>query len=352
MCFEIRDSLDLLSEEKNKLKAIFDNAGEGIFVVDKEEKFKTLNKTAENLLGWTEKEVIGKAENQFLEILDYKKLPVHKDGGCPLNDVWRKGKTAVFNNFSFLKKNGERIVVDLSVAPILDAVKKPVFGIFIFRDVSAFYKIEKIKSDFITVASHQLRTPLTATKWFLELALGEKPAKKMKTFLKNAYESNERIIALLADLLSAARLESGEIALDLVFADLGGLVKLIAVEHKDKLKKKKLNFSFKITKGEAAEFKVKIDEKFLKQVIINLLTNAILYTPISGKIAVSLEKKGGEAVFSIKDSGYGIPKEEQKMVFQKIFPRFQCFQKRNARHRTRPLYRQIYFGNFRRKNLV
>lgn len=327
MCFDIRDSLDLLSAEKNKLQAIFENAGEGIFVVDKEEKFKTLNKTAENLLGWTEKEIVGKTENEFLEIFDDKKRPVHKDGGCLPNDVWKKGKSAAFNNFSFLKKNGERIVVDLSVAPILDGAKKPVAGIFLFRDVSGFYKVEKVKSEFITVASHQLRTPLTATKWFLELALGEKPDKKMKTFLKNAYESNERIIALMADLLSAARLETSEIVPNSASADLAGLAKLVAGEQKEKIKKKKIKLSFKIADGKMAGWKVKIDERFLRQAIANLLLNAIMYTPAEGKITIILEKKGREAVFAVKDTGCGIPKDEQKMIFQKFFRGTNVFKK-------------------------
>ncbi len=327
MCFDIRDSLDLLSAEKNKLQAIFENAGEGIFVVDKEEKFKTLNKTAENLLGWTEKEIVGKSENEFLKILDDKKQSVHKDGGCLPNDVWKKGKSVAFNNFSFLKKDGGRIVVDLSVAPILDGAKKPVAGIFLFRDVSEFYKVEKVKTEFITVASHQLRTPLTATKWFLELALGEKPDKKMKTFLKNAYASNERIIALLADLLSAARLEASEIIPDSASADLAGLAKLVAAEQEEKIKKKKIKLSFKIAGGKAADFKVKIDERFLRQAIANLLVNAIMYTPAEGKIAVILEKKGREAVFAVKDTGYGIPKNEQKMIFQKFFRGTNVFKK-------------------------
>lgn len=327
MCFDIRDSLDLLSAEKNKLQAIFENAGEGIFVVDKEEKFKTLNKTAENLLGWTDKEIAGKTETEFLKILDDKKQPVHKDGGCLPNDVWKKGKSAAFNNFSFLKKNGERIVVDLSVAPIFDAAKKPAAGIFIFRDVSEFYKVEKVKSEFITVASHQLRTPLTATKWFLELALGEKPDKKMKSFLKNAYESNERIIALLADLLSAARLETSEIVPDSASADLAAAVKSAAGEQEGKIKDKKIKFSFKISGGKADDFKVRIDERFLKQAVANLLVNAIMYTPVGGKISITLGKKGNEALFAVKDTGYGIPKDEQKMIFQKFFRGTNVFKK-------------------------
>ena len=185
-------------------------------------------------------------------------------------------------------------------------------------------KNKKLKQDpqidFVNLTSHQLRTPLSGTKWLLELLQKSDTGNlntKQKDFIEKLYVSNERMIALVNDLLEVTRIEQGQIRLYLQPTDLALIIRGLIKNKEKEIKRKNLAISFTI---EHEPFpKVRTEMNKIKQALVNILSNAISYTPDGGKIMIELKLEGDLALLVISDNGVGIPKEDQKLVFTRFF---------------------------------
>ncbi len=180
-------------------------------------------------------------------------------------------------------------------------------------------KLGTLQSDFITLASHQLRTPLSGMRWLLELLV--KPItgplnKKQKDYIEKIAISNERMIALVNDLLEVARLEEGDVKLYIKPTDVTVIIREIIREKEKEVKKKKLKISF--TESEPFPL-VKTEPNKIKQAIGNVISNAITYTPDGGKIDIDIKVMDDMALCQVSDSGIGIPKDQQDQIFRKFF---------------------------------
>jgi len=179
-------------------------------------------------------------------------------------------------------------------------------------------KLDRAKSEFISIASHQLRTPLTVIKGYLSMIdqkdFGQVPA-KLANPLDRVYKSTLRIIGLVEDLLNVSRIESGRMKFDFEMVDVNDLVKEVFDELEQHAKNKGLTFSYlKPTKNIPA---VKLDRNKVREVIMNLMDNAIKYTE-HGSVIVGLEKLDDHVRFSVKDTGRGIAPDEMPLLFQKF----------------------------------
>jgi len=164
-----------------------------------------------------------------------------------------------------------------------------------------------------------LRTPLSSIKWFIEMMLdGDfgKLKKEQKDVIEDINSSNERMISLVNSLLNVSRIESGRIIVDPEPTNLGELIKKIIEELKAKLDERKQKIIFS---SNSKLEKINIDTKLIREVITNLLTNAMKYSPEKSEILVFLSKKNKEIVVQVSDDGYGIPKDEQTKIFQRFF---------------------------------
>lgn len=179
---------------------------------------------------------------------------------------------------------------------------------------------EQLQTDFITLSSHQLRTPLSAVKWFVEIMMTQRAGKlnkKQMDYLKEIYHSNERAIALVNDLLQVSRVQQDKMHLDLVKADIGSLVEEVLDAHRSLLKSKKISFKLEIINGPLPQMLV--DKVKVRRIIQNLLTNAVNYTSDGGNIEVMVKKDGRTILCAIRDSGIGIPSDEQEKIFSLFF---------------------------------
>jgi signal transduction histidine kinase len=177
-----------------------------------------------------------------------------------------------------------------------------------------------LQSDFITLASHQLRTPLSGMRWLLELLMQAKTGplnKKQREYINKIYYSNERMIALVNDLLEVTRLDQGDSKIYMQPTDLVQVMRGLIREKGNLVREKELKIAF-TTEQEPFPL-VKTDTNRIKQALGNVLSNAISYTPSGGMIKVDLKIIDGEIVGSVQDNGVGIPKDQQKNVFSKFF---------------------------------
>lgn len=178
-------------------------------------------------------------------------------------------------------------------------------------------RLDRAKSDFISIASHQLRTPLTAIKGFTSMILEGSYGKltdTLKDKLEKIFESSERLIKLVNDLLDLSHMEGGKMEFNFAKVDFDAMVKSVVEELEPNAQKKNLKFTWRTPDK---EFWVKADEQKLRQVVMNLIDNAIKYTQ-QGSVEVLLERQDGQAVMAVKDTGIGLAPGEAEHLFQKF----------------------------------
>lgn len=190
----------------------------------------------------------------------------------------------------------------------------------ILRDISHEALISKIKSEFVSVAAHQLRTPLAALKWTIKLFLDGDMGRllpKQLEFLNRSFETTERMVKLVNDLLDAARIEEGRFGYEFKELDYPDFIEKLLKDYELESKRKGVSMKFLPVKGLIPP--IYADKDRLSLAISNLIENALRYTKSGGKIIIeaSLEKDYVKTVIS--DTGVGIPKEEQSRVFSKFF---------------------------------
>lgn len=321
----VDDSLILnnkLKEESSKIQAILTGMSDSLYVVDKNEKIMIFNATAEKTFGWTKDEVLGEKDSEIFKNirLANAKEPDKCGLPCMVHSAWKNGKNINLSFVVLLKKNGEEIIVSISAAPIFDEKGNIVLGIITLHNMTHEFEIDRAKTEFVSVASHQLRTPLAAIKWFLELLLdGEagKITKEQTDFLTQINESTERMIDLVNSLLNVSRIESGRITIESKPTNLVELAQKATAEIKAVIAKRKQNFDLAVPKDLLPD--IKIDPKLIFEVITNLLSNASKYTPEEGNISLEISRLDKDVLFKIEDNGFGIPIEQQNRVFQKFF---------------------------------
>ncbi len=303
-------------KERVRDEAILASIGDGMVTIDKEGKIVIFNRAAEELTNWKAAEVVGKSWFETVPAMDDEgKLVSREDRDA---DKALTTGQKIYSQTIYLQKGTGKIPVAITATPII--LNDQIIGaVGVFRDITHEREVDRMKTEFISLASHQLRTPLSAMKWFSEMLLagdaGQLNAEQTE-FMNNIYQSNERMIDLVNSLLNISRIESGRIIIDPKPTNLGILVKEVITELQKKIAEKKLNLVMSIHDGLP---EINVDPKLIREVYTNLLTNAVKYTPAGGEIEIFISQKGEEIISQISDNGYGIPEKQQAKVFQKFF---------------------------------
>ena len=305
-----------LAQDKKRDETLLYLLGEGVVVQNKDNKVILINKAAQDMLQYKNQELLGKS---FVEI-------VHAESpdGKTISPLERplaligKSKNILKTQLTYLRKDGTKFESELIITPVY--IDDVYFGdIQVFKDISKEKQIDRMKTEFISLASHQLRTPLSAMKWFSEMLLAGDAGNlnsEQHEFIQNISDSNDRMIDLVNSLLNISRIESGRILIDPRPTDLQELVREII----DELKKKSSDKNIKIIMSAHENLpRINCDPKMMRQVYINLLTNAIKYTKPGGEIQIFISKKDNEIISQVSDNGMGIPKAEQSKIFQRFF---------------------------------
>lgn len=181
-------------------------------------------------------------------------------------------------------------------------------------------RLNSTKSEWISIAAHQLRTSLSAVKWILKMFLdGDfgKLSSEQEGFMKKAYENNDRMVLLVNEMLSLNHTEDSSITYTIRKEELISLIDETVFDFHGESFKKGIEMIF--LKPEENEIFIDCDREKLRVVLQNLIENSIKYSNKGDKVFIGLEKKGSEIELSIKDTGIGIPKEEQPKIFEKFY---------------------------------
>ncbi|MFA5933471.1 MAG: ATP-binding protein [Microgenomates group bacterium] len=312
---DVEDEKNKTAVERDRMDAILHSIGDGVFVVDKNLSIILINDVALKMCGHEIKDAVGKNYNEVLRFVYEAKPDTINDKF--IKDAMATGKVQEMANHTMLEcSEGRKIAVADSAAPLKDKNGVVVGCVVVFRDVSKERQIDRMKTEFISLASHQLRTPLSAIKWFVELLGDTKLDAEQKDFSKNIAMSTERMIELVNALLNVSRIESGRIVIAPTPTNIGDLLKGMIKELQQKIDERKQVLNTDIAENLS---KINIDPALIRQVYMNLLTNAIKYTPVKGKISVKIFVKDTDVISQITDTGIGIPEEDKNKVFTKFY---------------------------------
>jgi PAS domain S-box-containing protein len=302
------------SRELEKFKLAVSQASDHIVITDSEGTVIYANDAVERITGFSKKEVLGKKAGA-------------KDlwGGLMSADFYKifwktikEDKKEFSGEVKNIRKDGRKYTALASVSPILDEKGNVIFFVGIERDITHEKEVDRMKTEFISLASHQLRTPLSAMNWFLEMLLDGDVGdlnKEQKEMIGNIDQSNQRMIALVNGLLNISRIESGRIIIEPKPTNLVELIKCVFLELEPKIKEKNITLNMDM---DDAIGEISTDPSLTSEVFRNLATNAIKYSNNDGIIDVVLSKDGTDIIFKITDNGLGIPKKSQPKIFEKF----------------------------------
>lgn len=296
--------------ERNKSLAIIKNFTDGLLVLDENNQIEIISPLVETFLGQKEEELLGKS---IFEITS-PKVDLK-----PLQDILKEDKEkGIKSIFRQEIKLGENLFLEVTVSHFKTGDKKG--SLIILHDISRDKLVEKMKTEFVSIAAHQLRTPLSAIKWTLRMILDGDVGEitpEQRDLLEKTYQSNERMIALINDLLNVTRIEEGRFLYQLESTQLEDIVGQVVEGLKETASLK--NIKIKVERPKELLPPVLVDKEKMGIAVQNLVDNAIKYTPAGGKVTITLEKKGNQAFFKITDSGVGIPQDQQDRIFSKFF---------------------------------
>lgn len=320
MSERLRDSYRRLAIEQQRDEAIIQGMGEGLIATDEKGAVLMINQVASGYLGVKDvSAALGKPIQDVYKLYaaddkHARPLPISKR---PIHVALAEGK-AVNDVYAFHVTDDKKFLMDITATPII-LDDKVVGAISILRDVTKEKEIDRMKTEFISLASHQLRTPLSAIKWFTEMLVsgdaGKLNAEQLE-FAKNVEDSAERMTALVNALLNISRIESGRIMVDPKPTDLHDLVTGTVNDLKAKIEERDQNLIISIHDDLP---KINLDPRLIGQVYMNLISNAVKYTPKGGEVSIFVSRKGDDIISQVTDNGYGIPKEQQGRIFEKFF---------------------------------
>lgn len=323
-----------LRDEKLRSSIILNTIEDGVVLVDDQQIIQLFNGGASKITGWNTNDARGLAWSAIFKLVDSKGQPIENTAD-PMTRLFRSGETVHNNAINLTTRSDKTIVIDLTLSPITDDQKHVTGAVGIFRDVSEQRQEEQQRAEFISTASHEMRTPVAAIEGYLALALNDKVStidSRAKGYLEKAHASTQHLGKLFQDLLTSAKAEDGRLTSHPEPIEMGAFLDQLTSDLKFAAEKKGLGMEFAYgdyrsidaSKEQEAPKVVKplyyvvADPDRLREVITNLFDNAVKYTD-SGKISIGLTANDQVVQFYIRDTGHGIPSEDIPHLFQKFY---------------------------------
>lgn len=313
-----------LTSEQVKADTIISSIGEGVMVVDAARRIQIFNKAAQQLSGWDESSASNLDFTVVLQLKDTQDQPLAGTND-PFDKAWSTHETVVTNNIAMTSRAGRKIQLNLSVSPMFNQAGQPTGAIALFRDISKEKEVERQKDEFVSTASHEMRTPVAAIEGYISLAMNPNVATiddRAKSYLDKAHDTIKHLGDLFRDLLSVTKAEEGQLTAKIEPVNLDKLLTQATSDMQFTAQTKKLTLVYQVGgqsgKTIAPLFYVAANPERLREVVMNLMENAVKYTP-EGGIKVGLEGTDKEVTVSVSDSGVGIAAEDMPHLFQKFY---------------------------------
>lgn len=312
-----------LSQVSSQSDIVITAIADGVMAVDDKGLIQLINPAALNILGWDRQDAVGLDYHLVLKLLDHQDRPPEGDADIILR-VLRSNQTAGSDELSATTSSGKKLMVSLLVSPI---GKLGSGVIVVFRDITAAKAEEREQAEFISTASHEMRTPVAAIEGYLGLALNPSTAtidEKARAYLSRAHESAQHLGRLFQDLLDVSKAEDGRLSSNPAVVEMTALVRDVVNGLQPSAQAKGLVMLYGPDLGTHASDRLApvlycdLDADHLRETLANLIENAIKYTP-QGDITVDVTGDSEHVVIRVKDSGLGIPSEDIPHLFQKFY---------------------------------
>lgn len=299
-------------EKKAILASIVENSQDAIISKTIDGLITSWNKGAEKIFGYKEQEVIGKHISIIIP-------PERMDEETLIIKNIRAGIKMDHFQTIRLKKNGDSVPISLTVSPVKDDNGNIIGASKVARDITSEKEAEalinvlsKRKDEFIALASHELKTPLTSLNAYLQL-LEKRVAQEDKIFMKKIIKQQEKLNTLVNDLFDISKIQSGKMEFNFEKFDISQLL----FEVLEPLKEANLDYDFHLDMQKGII--IKGDKIRIEQAITNLLTNAIKYSPLGSRIEIVAATTANQFTFSVKDYGFGIEPDRQQFIFNQFY---------------------------------
>lgn len=327
-----KETLAILQSERAKTNVILASMHDAVILFDSKGNVEYINPAACQMLGWKNDEASGVNVGTVVKLVPEQPKAISEDkyNGNPMITALMTKSTQ--SGTYHLNLNNTSITVSIVVSPVINQESGVIVGgLAVIRDVTAAKEEERRRADFISTASHEMRTPVAAIEGYLALALNDKVSKidaNARSYLEKAHASTEHLGILFQDLLTSAKAEDGRLVNHPKVIDIGTYLEQLTDTLKFSAEKKGLISEFVMGVSNKTEildkkivrpiYYVFVDPDRLREVITNLFDNAVKYTD-QGKISVGLTADKDVVQLYIKDSGHGIPQEDIPHLFQKFY---------------------------------
>ena len=307
MVMELQERVRSANEEKGKLEAAFASMTDGVLVLDSQDKIEASNEAFKDIFGVKYRDIIGKTPVEAFRNVELQNaLDRFKEIGMPVSQEVVLG-------------DGEQIILDINVSSIHGLPNGEEKTMVVFHDFTRLKKLEKMRVDFVANITHEIKTPLTAILGFIETlqegAIEEKET--ARKFLQIIYRHAGRLNRLVEDLLTISDIELGEMKFFFESVSVNGVVENVLPVIESKAVEKGLVIDKNIPEELSP---IRADRDRLSQILLNVLDNAVKFTPESGKVSITaFDDKQGYVIVSISDTGVGVPEDEIPRLGERFY---------------------------------
>lgn len=318
-------SKDLREERNNAIlvkketDAILSSMGEGVLLVDCSGKIKRLNDKAVELLGYSKGEILSEDGSKNIKTTSEEGRSYYVTKNCRALANFAIGKNGIYDK-TLIRKDGTLLPSRITVSPVV-LESRQLGRVLVISDITKQHQLDKAKDMFLSLATHQLKTPATAIKWYTEMLLSQEatlqklPPVKEK-IARSIDSAVKHMIYIIDNILDVSRMETGRLKLNLKHDNIKTLVDGVVDDLAMQAGSKKQHIELTYAKGMDI---IAVDHQLMSQVFANIIGNAIKYSPNGSKIEVSVKQNSKNVVVTIKDQGLGIPKKQHSEVFKKFF---------------------------------